>query len=96
LIRSGKVRVGPIKGCHSKKKEFDVFYTGLHANDQSAWVFKKTGDKWVNANVVMQAWTFGIEEGEPGMKGWDVLIVDKAGKVESLYAMIEGMSTRKW
>ena len=51
---------------------------------------------WLSANMVMQAWTFGKDGQEGGMTGWDVLIVGKDGKVDNLYAFIDGASTHKW
>lgn len=86
---------GLIKHSHREWGISDVFQIGLHANEQGEWVFEKSGDMWENANMIMQAWTFGLG-GEPGMKGWDVLVVGGGGKVESLYAMIEGVSSSKW
>ena len=48
-------------------------------------------------NVVMQEWTFGEPNAaEAGMKGWDVIYVGEDGKVEKLYALIEGLSTHGW
>jgi hypothetical protein len=41
----------------------------------------------------MQAWVFGVVGREPGMKGWDVIIVNEDGRVKELYALIEGLST---
>jgi hypothetical protein len=41
----------------------------------------------------MQAWVFGVVGKEPGMKGWDVIIVNDDGRVKELYALIEGVST---
>lgn len=39
--------------------------------------------------MIMQYWTFG-KDGE-GWKGWDVILVGKDGRVESLYGLVEGM-----
>lgn len=66
---------------------------GLHAEEKSSWVFQRSGDLWVNFNVIMQPWTYGNVGEEPGMKGWDVLVINDDGKVKDLYAMIEGVST---
>jgi hypothetical protein len=41
----------------------------------------------------MQAWVYGRAGEEPGMKGWDVMIVNDEGKVKELCAMIDGVST---
>ncbi len=41
----------------------------------------------------MQPWVFGNVGSEPGMKGWDTIILSDDGKVKELYAMIEGVST---
>jgi hypothetical protein len=72
--------------------------TGLHAGEQHTWLFKKSGSMWVNYDVIMQAWTYGPEVAEAGkgMKGWDVITVGAEGKVEKLYALIEGMNTHGW
>jgi hypothetical protein len=43
--------------------------------------------------MVMQPWEYGAEGEEPGMKGWDVIIVDDKQEVKFLYAMIEGAHT---
>ena len=48
---------------------------------------------WLNFNVLMQEWTYGEENAEPGMKGWDTLYVGDDGKVEKIYAMIDGPAT---
>ena len=69
---------------------------GLHTENQKTWVFKKAGPMWLNFNVVMQEWTYGDEGAKPGMTGWDVVIVGDDGKVEKLYAMIEGAATHDW
>jgi hypothetical protein len=68
-------------------------YLGLHADEQSTWVFQRSGDLWLNFGLIMQPWVHGPEGKEPGMKGWDVIIVDSEGKAKGLYAMIEGVST---
>ena len=47
-------------------------------------------------NVIMQEWTYGDERGKPDMTGWDVVVVGNDGKVEKLYAMIEGAATHNW
>lgn len=57
------------------------------------WVFQRSGDLWLNFGLIMQSWVYGVEGKEPGMKGWDVIIVDREGKAKELYAMIEGVST---
>lgn len=41
----------------------------------------------------MQPWVYGPIGEEGGMKGWDVLIVNDDGRVQELYAMIDGVST---
>jgi hypothetical protein len=66
---------------------------GLHADGKATWVFQRSGDLWLNYNVIMQAWVFGVVGREPGMKGWDVIIVNEDGRVKELYALIEGLST---
>ena len=63
----------------------------LHAENRSDWEMKPSGDLWVNGNVIMQFWKFG--EGHDGYwKGWDVIVVGKDGKVESLYGLVEGIN----
>lgn len=56
-------------------------------------MFEKAGTIWISHNLAMQKWTFG-EPGaaEPGMKGYDVVQVNSDGKVEKLYALIDGVS----
>jgi len=75
----------------------DGVWNGLHADHQATWIFERSGDLWLNFNVIMQPWVFGPKAGEQGaekgMKGWDVLIVGGDGRVKELYAMIEGVST---
>ena len=66
---------------------------GLHADEKSTWVFQRSGDLWLNSNLIMQPWVFGRAGEEPGMKGWDVIIVNDDGRVKELYAVIEGVST---
>lgn len=66
---------------------------GLHADDKSTWVFQRSGNMWLDFNLIMQPWVFGRVGGEPGMTGWDVIIVNDDGKVKELYAVIEGVST---
>ncbi|CZR56537.1 uncharacterized protein PAC_06426 [Phialocephala subalpina] len=66
---------------------------GLHTDGKSAWLFQRSGDLWLNFGVIMQPWVFGRVGEQPGMKGWDVIIVGDDGKVKKLYAMIEGIST---
>ena len=45
---------------------------------------------------MMQEWTFGESDGaDPGMKGWDMIYVGDDGKVEKLYALIDGISTHE-
>jgi hypothetical protein len=68
-------------------------YLGLHADEKATWVFQRSGDLWLSFNLIMQPWIYGRVGGEPGMKGWDVIIVDDDGKVKKLYAVIEGAST---
>ena len=69
-------------------------YTGLHAEEKANWVFSRSGDLWLDFNLIMQPWVCGPPGAdEPGMKGWDVIYVDKDGKVEKLYALIDGIST---
>lgn len=42
--------------------------------------------------MIQQAWVFG-RGAERAWKGWDVIIVGQDGKVERLYALIEGMNS---
>ena len=51
-------------------------------------MFEGVGDLWMNANMIMQKWFFR-KDGE-GWRGWDVIILDKDGKVEALYGLLEG------
>ena len=41
----------------------------------------------------MQPWVYGVSGEDPGMKGWDVIILNDDGKVTELHAMINGVST---
>jgi len=64
----------------------------LHAGNRKEWKFEVVGQLLLNHNVIQQAWVFGKgQEGE--WKGWDVIIIGKDGKVEFLYALIEGMNS---
>ncbi|KAE8450787.1 hypothetical protein EG329_005700 [Mollisiaceae sp. DMI_Dod_QoI] len=71
----------------------DQVWGGLHTDEKSTWVFKQSGDLWLNNNLIMQPWVYGNVGSEPGMKGWDTIILGNDGKVKELYAMIEGFST---
>ncbi|KAN0108607.1 hypothetical protein V8E51_008349 [Hyaloscypha variabilis] len=72
----------------------DQVWAGLHADEKSTWIFSRSGDLWLDFNLIMQPWVYGPPEAaEPAMKGWDVIHVDEDGKVHKLYALIEGMST---
>lgn len=66
---------------------------GLHADEKSGWIFQRSGELWLNNNLIMQAWEYGSGGEQAGMKGWDVIQVNGEGKVKELYAMIEGVST---
>jgi len=69
-------------------------FTGLHAEEKSSWVFSRSGDLWLDFNLIMQPWVCGPSgAAELGMKGWDVIYVNNDGKVEKLYALIDGLST---
>lgn len=73
-------------------RQLDQVWDGLHTADRKDWQFEKVGDLWLNHNVIQQAWVFG--KGREGTwKGWDVIVVGRDGKVETLYALIEGMNS---
>ena len=65
----------------------------LHSDDKSRWVFERSGGLWLSFNLIMQPWVFGVSGEDPGMKGWDIIILNDDGKVTEIHAMIEGIST---
>jgi hypothetical protein len=68
-------------------------FSGLHADGKADWIFSKEGELWLNSNLIMQGWVYGPVGAKPGMTGWDVIIVNEAGKVAELYAMVHGPNT---
>jgi hypothetical protein len=73
------------------QNQCDSNYDKLHADGREEWLFERSGDLWLNANMIMQKWFFG-KDGE-GWKGWDAITLDEDGKVASLYGLIEGVHT---
>ncbi|KIM92778.1 hypothetical protein OIDMADRAFT_149980 [Oidiodendron maius Zn] len=80
-------------GASAGYDAMDQLWDGLHADEKSTWAFQRSGDLWLNFNIIMQPWVYGPIGEEGGMKGWDVLIVNDDGRVQELYAMIDGVST---
>lgn len=68
-----------------------MFYLGLHADEKASWVFQRSGEFFLNFDLIMQSWVYGPVGEEPGMKGWDVIQVNNDGKVQRLYALINGV-----
>ncbi|KIM95838.1 hypothetical protein OIDMADRAFT_148820 [Oidiodendron maius Zn] len=83
-------------GASTGYDALDQTWNGLHADDKASWVFEPSGDLWLDFNVIMQAWIFGRRGEEPGMKGWDIIVINDDGRVKELYAMIEGVSTHPY
>lgn len=68
----------------------------LHAGDQSSWTCKLIEPIWVSHNLVHVDWEFGPggkRDGGVGIRGKDILMVGKDGKVDVIYVMIEGPNT---
>lgn len=67
----------------------DSNYDKLHADGREDWKFESVDELWMNGNMLMQKWLFGVSE--EGWRGWDVIILNQDGKVEALYGLVEGM-----
>ena len=56
------------------------------------WTFRPRGNVWVNSDLVMLEWEFGpVGEAAP-VRGNDVMFVNREGKIEKMYTMIQGVS----
>ena len=70
-------------------------WQNLHSGEAADFDFSLVGSIWVNHNLIHAAWEYGPggKAGDKGMRGSDIIIVGEDGKVDVLYAMIEGPST---
>lgn len=56
------------------------------------WTFRPRGNVWVNCDLIMSEWEFGLAGQAAPVRGSDVMFVNGEGKIEKMYTMIQGVS----